>query len=295
MLSLRYIYRHNLKPTAMNSMILSTLSACAIAFSHFGCTADNAMQRNGYSAQRVTPSKTIIKKNYNTGNFTGIDVAQGIIVHYTQKSGKPSATVKGPDNIVSLLDIGVVDSTIEIRYKDNVSISYSSGDESRYVHVYLTSPSLKELDASSGARISVTGSIDVKCHFSIDVSSGAEVNLATLKTREADCNASSGASIVISSLKAEEVDLRSSSGANIKVSTLNSGALTARASSGADIKLASGSSGYADYKASSSATISAGGLSAKRGSANASSSGTIISSIRNAEVRTSSSGSVRNR
>lgn len=276
-------------------MILSTLSAFAIAFSSSGCTADNAVQSNGYSSHRVTPSKKIIKRNYDTGNFTGIDVAQGIIVHYTQKSGKPSVTVKGPDNIVALVNIGVSDSTIGIRYKNNVNISYTSCDESQYVHVYLTSSGLKELDASSGASISVTGSLDVKGGFSIDVSSGANINLATLNAKDVDFNASSGSSIVISSMKAKEVDLRSSSGANIKVNSLTAATLAVRASSGSDIKLASGSADYANYNASSSATISAGGLAAKRGSANASSSGTIISFIRNAEVRNSSSGSVRNR
>lgn len=279
----------------MNSLILSIVGSAAIALTSSGCTADMSARvvRSGSSSSRqVVASRKIVKKTYKPARFTAIGVAQGIKVHYTPRSGAPSATVEGPDNIVPLVNVHVVDGTLQIRYVENVSISYS-GDQ-QPVQVYLTAPAVDEFGASSGAAISVAGSLTLPDELEVSVSSGATVSFASVKAGEAELKASSGASVLVTTLKVGSAEISCSSGANISVPALTARSVEANASSGADILL-SGKTDYAALRASSSAKISASALSASRGTARASSSGTIVSSIRQADVQCSSGGTVRNR
>jgi len=173
-------------------------------------------------------------------------------------------TVEADDNIIKHIRTEVSGSTLKIRTEDLHNLSNAR------LKVYITTPELKSITASSAANVKVLDLLKGSGTLSFDASSGAEIEAevdapeinagsssgSTLrlsgKTKNYKAEASSGASIKTNDLLAENTDISVSSGASADVYA--SVSLVAEASSG----------GHVNYRGAASVkqnTSSGGGVS----------------------------------
>ncbi len=204
----------------------------------------------------VSESRTI------NASFEGIKVQQGIKVYLTQ-GNTSSLNVEADENIIDLLLTEVKNNELRIFFKKNV---YKAKSRT----VYLTTPNIVSIKASSGASVKSENTLQV-ADLTLDASSGSSIK-ATVNATKVDCSTSSGANIRLygntqilfassssgsridaEELKAVDVTAKVSSGANIDVFV--TGKLTARASSGGDIDY-SGNPENIDKDTSSGGSVS---------------------------------------
>lgn len=170
---------------------MKTLTAIIVsgifALSATACTCNSGL----FGGKTVKASRNYVTKNIKVDNFTGLNLAGSPNVTYTQKAGKPEVEVYTSDNIVDLLDINVVNNTLNIKFKKGVSVSYNkleirvSSETLNNISVAgsgnvklangLKTDNLKVSVAGSGdlfasdlqakrVSASVSGSGDIKCH-----------------------------------------------------------------------------------------------------------------------------------
>lgn len=175
-------------------------------------------------------------------DFNGIQVGQGIELVLTQ-GAETKMRVSFDENLLPLLVTEVLDSILEVYFKENVGKRTQSS-------VYLTVPDLQKISASSGASV-ISDSGFTTSKIALNASSGAVIRM-TLKstqtgitsssganviltgtTDDLTCDASSGSTVETSGLEAKQVNGTASSGAIIDVRVLDR--LQAKASSGSTI------------------------------------------------------------
>ena len=74
------------------------------------------------SAKDVTASEKFLKKIYNVKDFKGLSAVGAFDVEYSY--GEPLVVVSGPDNIVPLLEVKLVGTTLQLAMQKGVSINY---------------------------------------------------------------------------------------------------------------------------------------------------------------------------
>lgn len=168
-----------------NALSLSTLLVLLFIFS--GCNVNAVVSSKNYITKQLpTPS-----------NFQAIEVEGSADVEYRQSpNGQLGIRVYGSDNVVELLDIKVVNGTLRVSFKDNVSITGESK-----LKVFVVSPRLDQVvitgsgdvdlkGAVHGERldVSITGSGDVESddlfykEVNAVITGSGEIDLCTLKS-----------------------------------------------------------------------------------------------------------------
>lgn len=245
--------------------------ACVFAAVSSSCSMDRVV--NAIESGRQKPEGEIVSKSYEFDDIRSIDTSSGIYVYYTYGPDVDPVRVEGPSDVLDALEIECdKDGELELSFKGNKRFRYSSKEQ--HVHVYVTAPEIREFEASSGGIIEADGAVTVDGTLSAGVSSGAYVNLG--------------------SVKAAKVKLESTSGGMLEIADVTAEELKAEASSGSQIKVA-GVANSASLQASSGGSVDAPKLEARYGSAKASSGGSVRSAIKAAQIERSSGGSVRNR
>jgi len=196
------------------------------------------------SCDSVTGSGNIVTEKRSVGNFSGISVGNAFEVEV--KIGPVTEVrVEADDNIIKYVETKVSGNTLKIRIDDLESVSNS------HLKVYITTPNLDDINASSSADIKVVdiikGNNKVKFNASsaasieaevdapeveADASSSGSVTL-TGKTRTYQAQASSAGDLRTAGLLSENTEVSVSSGASAHVYA--SVSLDAEASSGGDI------------------------------------------------------------
>jgi hypothetical protein len=196
------------------------------------------------SCRFTTGSGNIVTDKRSVGNFSGISVSEGIEVEV--KIGPVTeVTVEADDNIIKHIETRVKGSTLRIEIDDLHNLS------DVHTKVYITTPDLNNIWASSSAEVKVldvlagkerlsfhaSSSGDIKADIDapeveVEASSAGSINLRG-KTRNYDAQASSGAEIKTFDLLSENTKVQVSSGASAMVHASIS--LNASASSGGSI------------------------------------------------------------
>ncbi|MDE5554022.1 MAG: DUF2807 domain-containing protein, partial [Muribaculaceae bacterium] len=204
------------------------------------------------------------------------------------QSDAVSVRVSCPENLVDMLNVTVKDATLYAGFKPNTMI-----DGNCAVTIFVSSPVMKSIEASSSSRFEMTGSLVQDCALSIDASSSANVNLYKLSVSGVDIESSSSSSVDISGVNAVSLDIDCSMSGRVSVSEIRALNVEAEASSAATITL-SGVARTAEYDASSAATINAKGLRVETvESASASSAATVRCTANTCKnITEKSSGSV---
>ncbi len=159
-----------------------------------------------------------------SGEFTNIEVSQGIDVQVTQ-SDAVSIEVKADDNIVDLITTDITDGTLKIALEKSVKNTKSK-------QVFVSLPQIESLRTSSGASIKSKNTLLVK-DLETKASSGSEIKI-NVEAERITCNSSSGSEIEVKG-KALKLEAESSSGSDIEADELLTNDVTAKSSSGSSI------------------------------------------------------------
>lgn len=231
--------------------------------------------------------KKVVSKTISVKQFDHLDVATGINVTYT-----PGATremkVTAPACLLERLEVKQEGGKLKLILKSRKHQDASVSDLLRKlksedgVKVQLSSPSLKEIETSSGASVkaaSLPNVYELEC----SASSGSEIEVGGLEAGKFEADASSGAVIKVKAARVNDMDADASSGAEIKISGIKAVKVEADASSGAEIELA-GEAQDVDFEASSGASVNARDLKAGTASVGASSGGSVKYNARTTTV-----------
>ena len=231
--------------------------------------------------------KKVVSKTISVKQFDHLDVATGINVTYT-----PGATremkVTAPACLMERLEVKQEGGKLKLILKSRKHQDASFSDLLRKlksedgVKVQLSSPSLKEIETSSGASVkavSLPNVYELEC----SASSGSEIEIGGLEAGKFEADASSGAVIKVKTARVNDMDADASSGAEIKISGIKAVKVEADASSGAEIELA-GEAQDVDFEASSGASVNARDLKAGTASVGASSGGSVKYNARTTTV-----------
>lgn len=244
---------------------MKTLTAIIVsgifALSATACTCNSGL----FGGKTVKASRNYVTKNIKVDNFTGLNLAGSPNVTYTQKAGKPEVEVYTSDNIVDLLDINVVNNTLNIKFKKGVSVSYNK------LEIRVSSETLN--------NISVAGSGNV------ELANGLKTD--NLKVSVAGSGDIEGSNITCANLTASIAG-----SGDLKLNNV-SAAGTEASVSGSGTAILTGTSQEADYRVAGSGDLFASGLQAKRVSASVSGSGDIKCHATDfLKARTSGSGNI---
>lgn len=222
--------------------------------------------------------KKVVSKTIPIQQFDQLDVATGIDVTYT-----PGATrdmkVTAPACLMERLEVKQNGGELKLILKSRKHKDASFSDLLRKlksedgVKVQISSPSLKEIDASSGASVKAASLPNVY-ELEISASSGSEIEIGSLEAGKFEADASSGAVIKVKAARVNDMDADASSGAEIKITGIKAVKIDADASSGAEIELV-GEAQDVDFEASSGASLNARDLKAETASVGASSGGSL--------------------
>ena len=244
---------------------MKTLTAIIVsgifALSATACTCNSGL----FGGKTVKASRNYVTKNIKVDNFTGLNLAGSPNVTYTQKAGKPEVEVYTSDNIVDLLDINVVNNTLNIKFKKGVSVSYNK------LEIRVSSETLNNISVAGSGNVELanglkTGNLNVSVAGSGDIE-GSNITCANLTASIAGSG----------DLKLDNV----------------SAAGTEASVSGSGTAILTGTSQEADYRVAGSGDLFASGLQAKRVSASVSGSGDIKCHATDfLKARTSGSGNI---
>lgn len=231
--------------------------------------------------------KKVVSKTISVKQFDHLDVASGINVTYT-----PGATramkVTAPACLLERLEVKQEGGKLKLILKSRKHQVASFSDLLRKlksengVKVQLSSPSLKEIETSSGASVKAASLPNVY-ELEFSASSGSEIEVGGLEAGKFEADASSGAVIKVKAARVNDMDADASSGAEIKISGIKAVKVEADASSGAEIELA-GEAQDVDFEASSGASVNARDLKAGTASVGASSGGSVKYNARTTTV-----------
>ncbi|MCI5048572.1 MAG: DUF2807 domain-containing protein [Aquisalinus sp.] len=174
----------------------------------------------------ASPAMAQESQDYDFTGFDRVSVASGYDAEISVGGDFSVRAETRKGGKLEWLNIGVDGSTLRITKNRSVNWNWSGPK----TVVYITMPSLVDLDVSSGADAIATG-IDAE-RFSVEASSGADAEVSGTCGR-ISADASSGSDIDAEDLICEIGDADASSGADISLHVTKE--LTADASSGADI------------------------------------------------------------
>ena len=132
---------------------MKTLTAIIVsgifALSATACTCNSGL----FGGKTVKASRNYVTKNIKVDNFTGLNLAGSPNVTYTQKAGKPEVEVYTSDNIVDLLDINVVNNTLNIKFKKGVSVSYNK------LEIRVSSETLNNISVAGSGNVELANGL----------------------------------------------------------------------------------------------------------------------------------------
>lgn len=209
--------------------VLVTAAAIATA----GCGHDGAS------------SGPTTSRNFQVGSFDKIEVAGPYTVQVRTGAG-PSASARGPQEMVEHVVVEVKDGTLEIHPRDNHGFSFHWGNRDGHVEVAVTVPAL------SAAAVAGSGDVAVD-HvrgdaFDGDVAGSGSVTLGSVEVKELKLSIGGSGDIKAAAGTAQSAEYEISGSGGIdaggltaekaKVSIAGSGSAKARATGSAEVSIA---------------------------------------------------------
>jgi hypothetical protein len=160
--------------------------------------------------------------------FNEVDVGGGF--ELVLRSGAPSLTLEGDDNLLPLYRSEVKDGCLHLHLREHEGLS-----PSRSMRVTVTTPRLRRVAASGGVDITFAGATDSR--LSLDLSGGVTVKAASLDLEALEVDASGGVVLELGG-RAQRAALDLSGGVEVSARPLNTGTLNVDASGGCELDLA---------------------------------------------------------
>lgn len=249
-----------------------------------------------HSVSNGKDSDATLKKEIKIGDFNEVVASQSIKVIFEQGANPGKAFVATTPSAEKYLKVAVNGNQLKIFYdvkQDDCSVKIKGPSI-----VKVSSPSLTNINLSSGAELSVNGNFISNESLSVGVSSGAEFKAKG----DFNCNGnlnlglSSAASFEAGSISCDRLKIEISSCADVDVKNI-SGNLTVNASSGSDVEIDSANSQTISLGASSGSDIEIKNINSEEIHAQASSGADIsLQGVTNMlKQNASSGGSVKTR
>ena len=201
--------------TTLTKLLAAAIAALLLTSCNFDMNFGEGKRGNG----------NVVSETRNVSeDFEVIKAQEGLDVYVTQ-GDVAAIEVEADENIIELIATDIKDGVLRVHAEESIGRASSK-------KVYVTTPTIKELDASSGADIVAKQTIKAD-KIALDTSSGADIRV-TVNATEVSADASSGSDIVVEG-NAEVLIADSSSGADIKAGNLLVKKCIADASSGSDI------------------------------------------------------------
>jgi hypothetical protein len=160
--------------------------------------------------------------------FEGVSVAQGI--HATVEIGRQGPIeIEGDENLISMVETGVSDGRLEIRFARRVSV-WDGGD----INVKVSAPVIRFLGASGGAEI--RAELERVEELEMAASGGAEIHARGIDAAEVSAEGSGGAELDLAG-RTEKLFLRMSGGTHVKAARLSTRSVRVSGSGGAHAEI----------------------------------------------------------
>lgn len=238
----------------MKHRILSVSAALFAFFATASFVAYAASDSDSDSAD-----SKVVSKNIKIGDFSRIDVAQGIKVVFRQAPNPGYAAISASPKNLDRISIKMDGDEVEISYKDASQSKISVLKNQVPTKVVVCSPKLTGADIRSAASVQVAGDINTQHAIDIDLSSAGSVSFNTVVCPLLSLDCGSSASVRVKALKGD-LEAETSSAASVKVESMLGNKLNAEASSASSITVAGLRCVSVDAEASSAAHITLSGV-----------------------------------
>ncbi len=200
-------------------------------------------------------ASAVTKTAQFTKSFSKLYVFGGATVNYNvSNTSKPFMRITGEKDKIANLSFSIKGSTLSLGAKKGLK-GINNGNKLRGVVITIYAPMVREIDTSSGAKVSFLNNITKSSgKIEIDASSGSFVSIGSLSCQKIDVEASSGAKINLGNINVNTTNMDVSSGANINCKKLKTTYLDCEATSGGSLKLG-GTARNGKFSASSGGSI----------------------------------------
>ena len=197
------------------------------------------------SCNFTTGSGNIVTEKRSVGNFTAINVSNAFDVE-VKIGPAEELRIEADDNIMKYVRTEVSGNTLTIK------IDHLHNVSNAHLKVYITTPSLNDINASAAASVRVLDVLKGNGKLNFDASSAASID-ADIEAPEVEAQASSSGTVKLTG-RTKNYKAQASSGANIKTAELLSENTDISVSSGADADVYSSVSLNADASSGGSIT-----------------------------------------
>ena len=265
--------------------------ATIIAFSIFtlsvtACSHNHTYSSGLFGGKTIKASKNYVTKNIKVDNFTGLNLAGSPDVTYTQKAGKPTVEVYTSDNIVDLLDINVVNNTLNIKFKKGDNVSYNK------LEIRISSETLNNISVAGSGNVTLANGLKTN-QLKMSVAGSGDINANNIAcTNELSISIAGSGDIQGSNITCTNLKTSVAGSGDLKLNNV-SATDTEASVAGSGTAILTGTTQEASYRVAGSGDLFASDLQAKRVSASVSGSGDIKCHATDfLKARTSGSGDI---
>ena len=266
---------------------LATIIAFSIlTLSVTACSHNHTYSSGLFGGKTIKASKNYVTKNIKVDNFTGLNLAGSPDVTYTQKAGKPTVEVYTSDNIVDLLDINVVNNTLNIKFKKGVNVSYNK------LEIRISSETLNNISVAGSGNVTLANGLKTN-QLKMSVAGSGDINANNIAcTNELSISIAGSGDIQGSNIICTNLKTSVAGSGDLKLNNV-SATDTEASVAGSGTAILTGTTQEASYRVAGSGDLFASDLQAKRVSASVSGSGDIKCHATDfLKARTSGSGDI---
>ncbi len=209
----------------MRTNFVTAMSIVLSCMAFSSCAQTTTFSIGGKTTGTITIDKNdkIVTRQFNVRNFDGISISSVIDIEYVQ--GPQKVTVTAPEKIMSLLDVSVRNSTLNIGFtKKNLGIS-SNG------HI-----PLKATVSSGSADIFLKGRIQSGT-LAVAVSGSGDIKAEDIHAANATFTSSGSGDIDIHSLTGDSMNLDTKGSGDLKIKNVLAKNITANTYGSGDISM----------------------------------------------------------
>lgn len=264
----------------LKSVLMALTVFCVPAACHSGKSLD------------IDGNSPRTEKSYSLPAFKAIHASSGIKVVYRQSGGKQQVKVDAVREIMPYLVVKTSGDALVLAIDSRKTRSMRV--KGTPVVVYVNTPRLDGLTATSGSRIEVGQSLRAAGDLALKTTSGGAISLTDVRADDVDATASSGGSLTIGRLKTDDLSVATTSGSAAKLGDVSCGEAELSATSGSSLTVGGKCRGEAKFTLSSGSAVKAADFVAAGVSATASSGASLkCHATGSLQATASSGGSVR--
>ncbi len=153
-------------------------------------------------AKKVIGNKNYITREIKTEQFEHIKLSGSPDVIYKQISGSPKVQIYAPDNVIDLIEIKVINNTLMIKFRDNISLVNCDKLEIR-----VSSPSLESASIQgSGDIVLANGIKNTNKDFKLSISGSGDIEGKQIYCANLDLSINGSGDIELDHIVANHVE-----------------------------------------------------------------------------------------